>query len=75
MLEFSLDDFGSILFATDGPLGGPAIRVTRYQVPLWAWRDAPVDRTIQYRVLACLPAGRREVARGSVGPEPEPEPA
>jgi MoaA/NifB/PqqE/SkfB family radical SAM enzyme len=72
VLEFSLDAFGSILFATDGPMGGPAIRSNRYQVPPWAWRDAPVDRTIHYRVLACLPGERREVARGEVGPEPPP---
>lgn len=71
VLEFSLDDFGSILFTTDGPMGGPAIRASRYQVPLWAWRDAPVDRPISYRVIACLPNERREVARGAVPAEVE----
>lgn len=69
VLEFSLDGFASILFATDGPMGGPAIRDNRYQVPPWAWRDAPVDRAIQYRVLACLPDGRREIARGAAEAE------
>ncbi|MCK5942767.1 MAG: SPASM domain-containing protein [Planctomycetes bacterium] len=68
VLQFSLDEFGSILWATDGPMGG-AIRTNRYQVPVWAWRDAPVDRAISYRVLARLPDGEREVARGSVAAE------
>ncbi|MCA8957569.1 MAG: SPASM domain-containing protein, partial [Planctomycetes bacterium] len=51
-VEFSLDGFGSILFSTDSERGGPAIRENRYQVPLWAWKDAPVEREIHYRVLA-----------------------
>lgn len=72
VLEFSLDGFASILFATDGPMGGPAIRTNRYQVPPWAWRDAPVDRPIHYRVLACLPDGRREIARGAAEAETTP---
>lgn len=72
VLEFSLDGFASILFATDGPMGGPAIRANRYQVPPWAWRDAPVDRAIEYRVLACLPDGRREIARGAAAAETTP---
>jgi MoaA/NifB/PqqE/SkfB family radical SAM enzyme len=72
VLEFSLDDFLSVLFTTDGTLGGPAIpaiRTNRYAVPVWAWRDAPVDRAITWRALACLPDGRREVARGVVAAE------
>lgn len=69
VLEFSLDGFASILFSTKGPMGGPAIRESRYAVPPWAWRDAPVDREIHWRVLARLPQGLREVQRGSVPPE------
>lgn len=68
VLQFSLDGFGSILWSTDGPMGG-AVRTNRYQVPVWAWRDAPVDREIYYRVLARLPDGQREVASGSVAAE------
>jgi MoaA/NifB/PqqE/SkfB family radical SAM enzyme len=69
VLEFSLDEFASILYSTKGPMGGPAVRENRYAVPPWAWRDAPVDREIWYRVLAHLPTGPREVMRGSVGAE------
>ncbi|HEX6811965.1 MAG TPA: radical SAM protein [Planctomycetota bacterium] len=70
VLEFSLDGFASILFSTKGPKGGPAIREARWPVPSWAWRDAPVDREIHWRVFAQLPSGPREVQRGSVPPEP-----
>jgi hypothetical protein len=70
VLQFSLDGFASILWSTDGPMGG-AIRTNSYQVPVWAWRDAPVDRVIEYRVLARRPDGHHEVARGSVGAEVE----
>ena len=70
VLDFSLDGFASILFSTKDPMGGPAIREPRYPVPPWAWRHAPVDREIRWRVLAQLPSGQREVQRGSVPPEP-----
>jgi hypothetical protein len=73
VLEFSLDGFLSILFSTKGAQGGPAIREPRYAVPPWAWREAPVDREIHWRVFAKLPSGRHEVQRGSVPPEPVPE--
>ena len=70
VVECSLDGFGSLLFSTSGPMGGPAVRDNRYVVPNWAWREAPVDREIQWRVLARLPAGDAEVARGVLPPEP-----
>jgi radical SAM protein with 4Fe4S-binding SPASM domain len=69
VLEFSLDGFESILFSTKGPMGGPAVREPRYAVPPWAWRDAPVDREIHWRVLARLPAEQREVLRGCLPAE------
>lgn len=69
VLQFSLDGFASVLFATDGPMGGPAIRDNRYAVPPWAWRQAPVDREISWRVLARTAAGDRELLRGAVPAE------
>jgi radical SAM protein with 4Fe4S-binding SPASM domain len=69
VVQFSLDRFVSILFSTDGPLGGPAIRESRYELPKWAWRYAPIEREVFYRVLATLPDGQREVASGSLPAE------
>jgi MoaA/NifB/PqqE/SkfB family radical SAM enzyme len=69
VVQWSLDGFASILFSTDGERGGPAVRQNRYEVPKWAWRDAPVDRAIQWRVLARTDAGEREVAHGEVAAE------
>lgn len=69
-VQFSLDDFGSILFATSGPMGGPVVRENRYAVPKWAWRDAPVDRAIQYRVVAKRANGDAVIASGSMPAEP-----
>lgn len=68
-VQFSLDDFASILFATSGPTGGPTVRENRYPVPQWAWRDAPVDRAIHYRVIAKRPLGDVVAARGTVAAE------
>ena len=75
VLEFSLDAFGSVLFTTDGPMGGPAIRQNWFQIPPWMWRLAPVDYEIHWRVLARCEDGDREVARGSVPAEAPPEDA
>jgi radical SAM protein with 4Fe4S-binding SPASM domain len=72
VLQFSLDGFESILFATDGPQGGPAIRQNRYEVPRWAWKQAPVDREIHWRALARRPGHEHEVGRGSVPAETLP---
>jgi radical SAM protein with 4Fe4S-binding SPASM domain len=66
VVEFSLDRFTSVLFSTDAADGGPAIRESRYRVPLWAWWEAPADREIFYRVLAKLPDGTVEVSQGSI---------
>ncbi|MGE3171270.1 MAG: SPASM domain-containing protein [Planctomycetota bacterium] len=65
-LQFSLDRFQSILFSTAGPRGGPAIRQNRWEVPRWAWKQAPVDREIWWRAVAKTADAEREVARGSV---------
>jgi radical SAM protein with 4Fe4S-binding SPASM domain len=69
VLQFSLDAFASILFTTDGPRGGPAIRQNRFEVPRWAWRQAPVDREIHWRALARTADREVEAARGSVAAE------
>ena len=65
-LQFSLDRFASILFSTDSATGGPPIRTNRYEVPGWAWREAPADRVVYYRVLAKLPDGPALAGEGSV---------
>jgi hypothetical protein len=70
VLEFSLDEFESILFSTDGPQGGPKIRQNRYEVPAWAWRDAPTERAIHWRVVAKTAGGDRVVTTGALMPEP-----
>ena len=70
VVEFSLDEFQSILFSTDGPRGGPKLHDNRYQVPNWAWRDAPIDRTIHWRVVAKTKAGDRPCAAGALAAEP-----
>jgi MoaA/NifB/PqqE/SkfB family radical SAM enzyme len=70
VVEFSLDGFQSVLFSTDGPQGGPKIRQNRYEVPAWAWRDAPTDRAIQWRVWAKTAAGDRLCAEGTLAAEP-----
>jgi MoaA/NifB/PqqE/SkfB family radical SAM enzyme len=68
-VHFSLDQFGSVLFSTDGPTGGPALVESRYEVPPWAWRDAPVEHEIQWRAVAKLPGGDRIVATGAIPAE------
>lgn len=68
-VEFSLDHFESILFSTDADTGGPAIRTPSYTVPTWAWNHAPVDREIQYRVLAHVGGKQREVSSGVLAPD------
>jgi hypothetical protein len=45
------------------------VREPHYAVPPWAWRDAPVDREIHWRVLARLPSEQREVLRGCLPAE------
>jgi len=70
VLEFSLDGFDSVLFSTDGPRGGPAIRQNRWQVPRWAWQAAPADREVQWRALAQRGGAFVEVGRGAVPAAP-----
>lgn len=68
-VEVSLDEFQSVLFSTAGPRGGPKIVENRYQVPLWAWRDAPTDRTIYWRAIAKTPGEDRVCATGELPPD------
>ncbi|HEX6882358.1 MAG TPA: radical SAM protein [Planctomycetota bacterium] len=72
VVECSLDG-GSLLYSTDGPRGGPAIRDNRYEVPPWAWRHAPTDRRILWRVIAKTAAGDRVVSSGSLASVQEPD--
>lgn len=66
VVECSLDEFRTILFATDGARGGPRIREPRWQVPPWAWKQAPVDHAIWWRAKANLSGDSREVASGLI---------
>jgi radical SAM protein with 4Fe4S-binding SPASM domain len=64
VVQFSLDR-GSVLFSTDSDRS-PAVHKSRYEVPVWAWRQAPVGRPIYWRVLAKVDGAERLVTEGTI---------
>lgn len=67
VVQFSLDR-GSLLFSTDSGRS-PAVHKNRYEVPVWAWRQAPVDRPIYWRVLAKVDGAERVASEGTIPAE------
>lgn len=61
-VELSVDRFATLAFASSWH--GPLLSDNRFEVPEWAWQQAPRDRPIFWRAVAWLPQTKLEVGLG-----------